>query len=712
MEKIILQNSFYQYVMAVDDQGHLFHCCFLPAERADTLSAQQWLARCPNPFPFEALVNVDREPIPISHFARYFFPLCTARAVYRGRREEPLAGGTRTVITLEDEVKQLLIHLHYEVYQHSPAIRRYTVLENVGARSIEIDHVASFVLSNFPYEDDDCRSTYLHEFASQWSWECQSRVRSFAELGIYDQWCRNGYRLESPSTWVCQEYFPYFVVEQRKAGLFTAVQIEHSSSWRFEAGASDVNVRRWYYIQGGMGSHTHAQWSKILAPGESFASPAASLTVAAGDLEEVYDRMRRHQQNVLIHRSLGDRDLPIIYNDWPYMQADVTERKIIEQLDRLKECGVEVYVTDSGWYTEPNGNGERSSWWSMAGHWQPNKDRFPHGLDYVVRQIKARGMRAGIWCEIEAVGRESEIYNDEELLLRRGEGFVEDASRRFLNFASEKGRKFADEVFDRIAAYGFEYVKIDYNIDSAPGCTQPGVDSLGHGLHLNRMAYYDWLDGVRRRHPRMIIENCSSGGMRLDYGMLSRTDMASITDQPSHKFMGGLLFNVSRLIAPCQCGTWSWLEDSFDLRDYAFALSNSMGGRMHLSGNLVIHDEDRKKLLADALRLYKQYRHILPQCRVHYHTAPVIYHENDRLRIMELAARTGDERVIIAQRPEDGLTETAVFPRDLADGTYLLQTFPAEPPRHITAEELNDRGLTVALDTPFSARVYYLKRES
>lgn len=711
MEKIVLKNKFYQYVMGIDEHGHLFHCCFLPAGQEDALTAQQWRDRCPNPFPFEAMVGVDREPIPISHFARYYFPPCTARAVFHSRRDEAILGGTRTVITLRDDVKQLLIHLNYEVYEDSPAIRRYTAVENIGKQDVTVNHIASFVLSNFPYGEDDCHSTYLHEFTSQWSYEGQTRVRSFADIGVFDTWCRNGYTIESTSTWVCQQYIPYFIVEQRKAGLYTAVQLEHSSCWRFEAGANDVSVERWYYIQGGMGNHIHAQWEKVLQPGEQFVSPAASMAVAAGSVEDVYNRMHVHQQKVLIHRSENDKTLPIIYNDWPYMQADVTEQKIIEQLDRLKDCDVDIYVTDSGWFTEPAGNGERSSWWSMAGHWKVNEDRFPHGMKYVVDQIKARGMKAGIWCEIEAVGKESEAYHDADLLLKTEKGFVEDAGRRFLNFASEKGRAFADGVFDMLADFGFEYIKIDYNVDSAPGCVQPGVDSYGQGLHENRMAYYAWLDGVRKRHPQLIIENCSSGGMRLEYGMLSRTDMASITDQPSYKLMGALLHNVSKVIAPCQCGTWSWLEDSFGPKEYAFALTNSMGGRMHLSGNLVIHDEVRKQLLADAVQLYKMYRHILPNCQVYYHTEPAVYHENDKLRILELASENGDEVVVIAQRPADGDPVTQVYPKGITEGEYLMRTFPVQEPKIVTGEMLREQGLTVALNEPFTAMVFYFQRK-
>lgn len=710
MKEIVLENQYYRYTLLLDDEGRLFHGCFLPSG-VEPPDPEELAKRAP--LPLEAIVGVDDEPLQLSHGVRYFYPPCSNRARFREIARQPLDnGGTRTVITLCDPVKSLLIRLCYEVHPDSPALRRYTVLENAGDKPVTLMHAASFVLSNFPYFSDDCRSTYLHSFASQWSFEAQPQVRSFAELGIYDHGCRNGFAVESTGTWVCQQYIPYFVLEQRQAGLFTAVQLEYSSSWRFEAGAFDLGCDRWYYLQGGMGNHMHAHWSKILTPGECFSTPYAAMAVAEGALDNVFDRMHLYQQTQLIHHSEADLKLPVIYNDWPYMSADVTEEKILEQLDALQECGVEYYVTDSGWFTEPAGRGGVSSWWDRAGHWEPDPERFPHGLAYVVERIREKGMHAGIWCEIEAVGKCSALYDRTALLLERDGHPVEDAGRRFLSFLSPEGRAYADDVFDQIVGWGFEYIKIDYNIDSAPGCTTDTEQSLGQGLHANRMAYYDWLEGVRRRHPGLIIENCSSGGMRLEYGMLSRTDMASITDQGDYRLIGGVLYNVSRLISPDQCGAWSWLEDRLDDDACAFALSNSMAGRMHLSGDLLHGGEGKKRLLKQAVAFYKQYRHLLPQSSVYHHTPGVLYHENNRLRILEVAARSKDEAVIVVQRPDAPEEEALVYPRGLEqDGRYTLSVFPDGVTETISGDALAKEGIRALLPHPFTAKVYHLKKE-
>lgn len=45
---------------------------------------------------------------------------------------------------------------------------------------------------------------------------------------------------------------------------------------------------------------------------------------------------------------------------------------------------------------------------------------------------------------------------------------------------------------------------------------------MGQGMLEHERVYLKWLEGVWMRYPDLIIENCSSGGLRMDYAMLSR----------------------------------------------------------------------------------------------------------------------------------------------------------------------------------------------
>ncbi len=47
------------------------------------------------------------------------------------------------------------------------------------------------------------------------------------------------------------------------------------------------------------------------------------------------------------------------------------------------------------------------------------------------------------------------------------------------------------------------------------------ADSFGDGLLAHNRAYLNWIEDIKQKYPDLIIENCSSGGMRMDYAMLA-----------------------------------------------------------------------------------------------------------------------------------------------------------------------------------------------
>ena len=64
-----------------------------------------------------------------------------------------------------------------------------------------------------------------------------------------------------------------------------------------------------------------------------------------------------------------------------------------------------------------------------------------------------------------------------------------------------------------------------------------GSDSLGDGLLSHNRAYLSWLEGEMKKYPEVIWENCASGGLRMDYALLSRMDIQSVSDQEDYRKM-------------------------------------------------------------------------------------------------------------------------------------------------------------------------------
>ena len=119
-------------------------------------------------------------------------------------------------------------------------------------------------------------------------------------------------------------------------------------------------------------------------------------------------------------------------------------------------------------------------------------------------------------------------------------------------------RDYATGVIKRLVEeYGVGYIKMDYNIDTGVG-TDYHADSAGEGLLSHTRAYLNWLDKIFEMYPDLIIENCSSGGMRMEYSMLSRQSIQSVTDQTNYIKMAAIAANCATACTPEQAAIWSY----------------------------------------------------------------------------------------------------------------------------------------------------------
>ena len=71
-------------------------------------------------------------------------------------------------------------------------------------------------------------------------------------------------------------------------------------------------------------------------------------------------------------------------------------------------------------------------------------------------------------------------------------------------------------------------------------------------------AYLKWLEAVFKRYPDLVIENCSSGGLRMDYAMLSRYSIQSTSDQDDYRYYCTIAANSPSALTPEQSAIWSY----------------------------------------------------------------------------------------------------------------------------------------------------------
>ncbi|MGN0633517.1 MAG: glycoside hydrolase family 36 protein, partial [Oscillospiraceae bacterium] len=430
--------------------------------------------------------------------------------------------GRKLEITQFDEGTGTLVVSHFQFYNGISAARTWTVVTNTGSEPQTLEYVSSFCLTGIEKEgilpqDEKIEIGVCH---NSWQREVQWKTYTLSQVGLEQaqpldyQHSSKVFACTNVGNWSAKEYIPMGMIANKEAGSYMVWQIEHNGSWHWEISDREGHL----YLQLSGPSEIESHWCKELKPGESFTSVPCAVAVSAEGFDEVIGELTKYRRAIR-RKNRDNKTLAVIFNDYMNcLWGDPTAEKEFPLIDAAAETGCDYFCIDAGWYAEGN-------WWDSVGEWQENRRRFPNGLKEVTDYIRKKGMIPGVWLEIEVMGINcpmvKNVCDDSWFFTRHGKR-VFDRSRYQLDFRNEKVRAFADSVINRLVKeYGVGYIKMDYNIEPGIG-TEQNAYSVGEGLMEHERAYLAWLDGVFKRHPDLIIENCSSGGLRMDYAMLSR----------------------------------------------------------------------------------------------------------------------------------------------------------------------------------------------
>jgi alpha-galactosidase len=219
--------------------------------------------------------------------------------------------------------------------------------------------------------------------------------------------------------------------------------------------------------------------------------------------------------------------------------------------------------------------------------------------------IRAKGMIPGLWLEPEVAGIKSPLKSkpDNWFLMRNGKRVI-DNSRYLLDFRNPEVRDYMNSVVARMVnEYGAEYIKMDYN-NSVWGAETAG-SSDGQGLLEHNRAVLAWYKEIANRYPKLIVENCGSGGCRMDYAMLSETQLQSSSDQENYKKYPAILTGALAAVVPEQLAGWSYPRKNCDQKEASFNMVSAMLCRIHQSGNLSQLPTESFEMVRKGLEIYK-----------------------------------------------------------------------------------------------------------
>ena len=456
-----------------------------------------------------------------------------------------------------------------------------------------------------PFEKGDATDHLLvHRFRSKWSHEGRPLTETIEELQLeptWSTWQPNSLRYGQIGSMPVKSFFPFGAVEDCKAQVVWAAQLETEGSWQMEIYRRDSGIN----ISGGQADREFGHWMKNIAPGERFSSTKAILTVCT--LEEGKDncldyacqRLTHYAQKFVNQAPKSEQHLPVMFNEYCTTWGLPSEENITGILEAIRGHGLEYFVVDCGWFVE-----EGKHWANGMGDYIPSDKLFPKGLGAVSKRIRDEGLVPGIWFEIDNVGVDAHLYQEEELLLHRDGYVLTTQNRRFLDMRNPKTIEYlTNKVIGQLKEYGFSYMKMDYNDTYGIGCD--GAESLGEGLRQDREASVSFVEKVKEEIPDIILENCASGGHKLEPLMMSLCSMASFSDAHECENIPVVAANLQRLILPRQSQIWAVIRKEDSLKRITYTLTNTFLGRMCFSGDVTELTAETWKQIDDGIAFYR-----------------------------------------------------------------------------------------------------------
>ena len=490
---------------------------------------------------------------------------------------------------------------HIVISQRSDrSIRIRTKIINSSDEDFTIEALSSVNLSGItPYTEDTGRDRlFLHRFRSRWSEEARHEERSVEDLLLEPSWANFGVRCEkfgAIGSMPVRGWFPFAAAEDRKAGVIWALSLSCSSSWQVET----VRIDDGLCISAGLADYEFGHWRKTLKCGEDFESPEAYLTVVKGDLTDSCDRLLDVQRSRLL-ASQRVSELPAIFNEYCTTWGEPSEESITKLLSMINGDDFEYFVIDAGWYAD-----SVKGWQDNMGDWRVAEDLFPNGIKPVVKKINDAGMKAGIWFELEVVGKDADALSQTPHLLTRDGKIIISGTRRFWDMRNDWVNNYlSQKVIGLLKENGIEYIKIDYNDTIGIGCD--GADSPGEGLRECVEATKEFFRKIRKEVPGIAIEICSSGGHRLEPGFMELADYLSFSDAHEEKEIPVIAADLHNLVLTQKSQIWAVLRKDDEPKRIAYSVCAGMYGVLCISGDIFDLTKEQWDIARAGIGFYKK----------------------------------------------------------------------------------------------------------
>jgi alpha-galactosidase len=335
-------------------------------------------------------------------------------------------------------------------------------------------------------------------------------------------------------------YLPFFNMKNGNEGMIMGIGWTGKWSCSFTARHGGDTVQ----IEAGL-SKTHLK----LLSGEEIRTPKTLLFFWRGDMDHAHNMFRRFMLNFHTPKQNGmPITMPISCCTWGGMK----EKSHLDLIKTIKDqkLSYDCYWIDAGWYGPKHETTEyqhmiTNDWANYVGDWNVNEAVLSNGFKPVTTAAHEAGMKVLLWFEPERAIQGTPLTKEHpEFFLK-----IPNDSNWDLNLGNPKALRYiTDLISDFISKNNIDIFREDCNFDLASyWAVNDSEDRIGMTEIKYVTGLYRFWDELREKHSGMFIDNCASGGRRIDLESLDRSVSMSRTDYccvPSVDPIGGQTQNT------------------------------------------------------------------------------------------------------------------------------------------------------------------------
>ncbi len=360
--------------------------------------------------------------------------------------------------------------------------------------------------------------------------------------------------------------FPFFEIKSPSEKQGVIVAVGWTGTWYANIAAAGPKT---VSLDAGMKT-----LETYLYPGEEIRTPSTCFVFWSGDDKMLgHNKFRRMMYMIQTPKVDGKPVHYPVSNSFNYGDpypcneyTCMTESYALALVERYKDYDIipDTFWLDAGWYIKAKEYYNNKNWANTVGNWIIDPERFPNGFKPIADAVHQAGAKFMVWFEPERV-----IMDSHWGTTMRGWMLDREGTDAYLyDLGNPEALDYLCKfIVNFMKENGIDYYRQDFNMD-IDGFWRENDKTGRKGIceirHIEGL--YKFWEYILENVPGSIVDNCASGGRRIDFETMKRSAPMWRTDYNYGEPLGyqthtyGLNFYLS------QSGTGCYLTERFSFR--------------------------------------------------------------------------------------------------------------------------------------------------